>query len=280
MSKKISEVIVALIGAGGKMGLRLSRNLRKHQRSTRFVEIGAAGLEALSAEGFKTTPIEQAIDGADVVIVAVADSNIQKVCASINHLLKPGTIVVTLDAAVPYIGGLPNRPDLTYFIGHPCHTPMFNDEHEPAAKLDFSAGTIAKQHIVCTLMQGPESDYVIGEAICREIYAPVMRSHRVTVEQMALLEPVLSETIGGACLSIIREAMDEVIKRGVPAEAARDFILGHMYSMSSIVFQEREGAFSAAANLAIGSGRDALLREDWKKVFEKEAIRTSIRELL
>jgi pyrroline-5-carboxylate reductase len=279
MQDQASNAIVALIGAGGKMGLRIARNLKKHGRDTRHVEIGA-GIAALAAEGLEVTPIEQAVRGAKVVIVAVADSHIQKVTQAISPLLVPGTMLLTLDAAVPYTGGLPDRTDLTYFIGHPCHTPMFNDEHEPAAKLDFSAGTIAKQHIVCTLMQGPEADYAVGEAVCREIFAPVMRAHRVTVDQMALLEPVLSETVGGACLSIIREAMDEVVRRGVPPQAARDFILGHMYSMSSITFEERKGAFSAAANLAIAAGRKALLRDDWKKVFEPEAIRESIRELL
>ena len=40
-------------------------------------------------------------------------------------------------------------------------------------------------------MQGPEEDYARGEAIARAMYAPVMRSHRVTVEQMAILEPAL-----------------------------------------------------------------------------------------
>lgn len=276
----MQEINLALIGAGGKMGLRIARNLHKHGRTVRHVEIGEAGRAALAADGLTTTPMEQALDGAKVVIMAVADSAIQRVCQTISPRLAAGTILLTLDAAVPYTGGLPDRPDLTYFIGHPCHTPMFNDEHEPAAKLDFSAGTHARQHIVCTLMQGPESDYAIGEAVCRDIFAPVMRVHRVTVDQMALLEPVLSETVGGACLSIIREAMDEVVSRGVPREAARDFILGHMYSMSATIFEERKGAFSAAANLAIASGRKALLRDDWKNVFEPDAIRASIQELL
>ena len=44
-------------------------------------------------------------------------------------------------------------------------------------------------------MQGPDSAYALGEEIAKVIWAPVMRSHRVTVEQMALLEPGLSETV-------------------------------------------------------------------------------------
>ena len=50
----------------------------------------------------------------------------------------------------------------------------------------------------------------IGEEIAKIIWAPVMRSHRVTVEQMALLEPGLSETVCASLLVVMREAMDEV----------------------------------------------------------------------
>lgn len=272
--------VVALIGAGGKMGLRIARNLRKHGQEARCVEISEAGRAALKAEGIETVAARQALDGAQVVILAVADSAIERVARSLSEDIRPGTMVITLDAAVPYIGGLPDRDDLVYFIAHPCHTPMFNDEVDPVAKRDFSAGTHARQHIVCTLMQGPEEAYALGERVARVIFAPVMKAHRVSVGQMAVLEPVLSETVGGACLSIIREAMDEAIARGVPADAARDFILGHMYSMSSIIFEERQGAFSAAANLAIDSGRKALFKDDWKKVFEPASIRDSIKTLL
>ena len=88
--------------------------------------------------------------------------------------------------------------------------------------------------------------------VARAIYAPVMRSHRVTVDQMAILEPVLSETIGATCVTVIREGMDEAIRRGVPAEAARDFILGHLNVEIAIVFDELEnGTFSDGAKKAI-----------------------------
>ena len=40
---------IALIGAGGKMGLRLSRNLKGSAYETRHVEISEAGRAALAA---------------------------------------------------------------------------------------------------------------------------------------------------------------------------------------------------------------------------------------
>jgi D-apionate oxidoisomerase len=111
------------------------------------------------------------------------------------------------------------------------------------------------------------------------IWAPVMRSHRVTVEQMALLEPGLSETVCATLLVVMREAMDEVVARGVPHEAARDFLLGHMNVLGAVIFDEVKGVFSDACNKAITFGKPALMRDDWKRVFEPKEIADSIRRI-
>jgi hypothetical protein len=219
------------------------------------------------------------LDGAEVVILAVPDTHIGKVAAGISSLLKAGTMVVALDAAAPFAGHLPERVDLTYFVTHPCHPPIFNDETEMAAKHDHFGGIAAKQHIVSALMQGPESAYALGEEVAKVIWAPVMRSHRVTVEQMALLEPGLSETVCATLLDVMREAMDEVVARGVPKEAARDFLLGHMNVLGAVIFGEVEGVFSDACNKAITFGKPALMRADWKRVFEPQEIADSIRRI-
>src|SRR5690242_17508611 len=187
---------IALFGAGGKMGCRLSANLQGSPFAVRHVEVSEAGQARLrDLLGVTCASEDEALDGADAVILAVPDIAIGKVAAKISPKLKPGTMVVVLDAAAPFAGHLPARADLTYFVTHPCHPPIFNEETEVAAKRDYFGGTAAKQHIVCALMQGPEEAYALGEQIGKTIYAPVLRSHRVTVEQMALLEPGLSETV-------------------------------------------------------------------------------------
>jgi D-apionate oxidoisomerase len=272
--------IIALFGAGGKMGCRLSKNLLDSPFSVRHVEVSDAGKARLSAE-LGVTPVEQraALDGADVVILAVPDTAIGKVAGAISPQLKAGTMVVVLDAAAPFAGHLPDRKDLTYFVTHPCHPPIYNDETDMAAKRDFFGGVAAKQHIVCALMQGPEAAYALGEAIAKTIWAPVMRSHRLTVEQIALLEPGLAETLCGSLLTVMREAMDEVIARGVPAQAARDFLLGHMNVMGAVLFKEIDGVFSDACNKAIEFGKPALMRDDWKRIFEPQEIADSIRRI-
>jgi hypothetical protein len=271
---------IALFGAGGKMGCRLSKNLLGSRFSVRHVEVSEAGKTRLMSElGISTVAPEVALAGADVVILAVPDTLIGKVAAQISSQLAKGTMVVVLDAAAPFAGHLPKRDDLTYFVTHPCHPPIFNDETDMSSKRDFFGGVHAKQHIVSALMQGPESAYALGEEIAKVIWAPVMRSHRVTVEQMALLEPGLSETVCASLLVVLRDAMNEVVTRGVPAEAARDFLLGHMNVLGAVIFNEVDGVFSDACNKAIQFGVPALMRDDWKKVFEPQEIADSIRRI-
>jgi hypothetical protein len=271
---------IALFGAGGKMGHRLSRNLKDSRFTVRHVEVSDAGRARLAQDfGIDCVPAGEALADAQVAILAVPDTHIGKVAQSVEHLLKPGTMVMVLDAAAPFAGHLPQRKDLTYFVTHPCHPPIFNDETEMAAKLDRFGGIAAKQHIVNALMQGPEEHYALGEEVARTIWAPVMRSHRVSVEQMALLEPGLSETVVASLLDVMREAMDEVVARGVPAEAARDFLLGHMNILGAVIFKEQPGVFSDACNKAIQFGKPMLMRDDWKRVFEPEEIAASIRRI-
>jgi hypothetical protein len=268
---------IALLGAGGKMGLRLSANLEGSRYQVRHVEISDKGRAALKSRGIEAIDQDQALNGAEAVILAVPDNRIHTVMQSIEKNLAPGTLVILLDVAAAYAGLLPDNPGLSYFITHPCHPPIFSDEVDPKAQRDFFGGEYAKQHIVCCLMSGPEEAYAQGEEIARTIYKPVMKSHRCTVEQMAILEPVLSETVLGTCLTILREATDEAVRRGVPAEAARDFILGHMRVELAIVFQEKEGAvFSDGALKAIERARDVIFKPDWRRVFEPEAIAESV----
>jgi len=271
---------IALLGAGGKMGLRLSANLQGSPYEVRHVEISHNGRAALRARGIESQPADTALAGADAVILAVPDNRIHSILESIEQKLAPGTLVILLDVAAAHAGLLPDNPTLNYFVTHPCHPPIFSDEVAPLAQRDFFGGEHAKQHITCCLISGPEEAYATGEQIARTIYKPVMKSHRCTAEQMAILEPALSETVLGTCLTILREATDEAARRGVPYEAARDFILGHMRVELAIVFEEKEGAvFSDGALKAIDRARNVIFKPDWKRVFEPDAIDESVRHI-
>ncbi|WP_347137447.1 phosphogluconate dehydrogenase C-terminal domain-containing protein [Paracoccus sp. SSK6] len=272
---------VALFGAGGKMGVRLSTNLAKTDFDVAHVEVSDAGRERLKTElGFDTVDADAALSGAEVVILAVPDTVIRKVAASVVPQVAAGTMIVILDAAAPFAGHLPERADITYFVTHPCHPPIFNDEDTPEGRADHFGGVAAKQGVVNALMQGPREHYELGDRIARAIYAPVARSYEVTVKQMAMLEPGLSETVCASLLTIMREAMDEVVARsGVSKECARDFLLGHMNILGAVIFEERQGQFSDACNKAIEFGIPMLMRDDWKKVLEWDEVAASIERI-
>lgn len=271
---------IALIGAGGKMGVRLSKNLARSEHDVRYVEVSPAGVERLKNEA-NVNVMDQAdaIDGAEVVILAVPDNLIGKVSAGIVPAMASGSTLILLDPAAPAAGHLPERADIAYFVTHPCHPSIFNEEAEEAARLDRFGGIAARQSIVNALMQGNEANYEAGAAVAEIIWAPVLRTHRVTVEQMALLEPALSETMAASLLQIMREGIDEVVKRGVPEMAARDFLLGHLNILSAVTFGHLPGAFSDACNKAVEFGKVRLMRDDWKGIFDKEEVDESIRRI-
>jgi hypothetical protein len=137
-------------------------------------------------------------------------------------------------------------------------------------------GGVAKQHVVAALLQGPEEDFARGEAVVRHMFAPVMNVHRVTVEQMAILEPALAETVVLTFMFAMREALQEAIARGVPAEAARDFLLGHIHVDIGILFGFLDAQVSDGAKLAAKRGMERLLQPDWKKAFEPDDVHDQV----
>lgn len=269
---------IALLGAGGKMGVRLAANLRDSRFEVAHVEIGEAGRARLRDElGVGTVDQRSAVAGAEVVVLAVPDRAIGAVCQEIVPQASPGTMFVVLDAAAPHAGQMPAREDVTYFVTHPCHPPLYNDENAEN-RTDYFGGVRAKQHIVCALMQGPEEHYALGEEVARRIYAPVMNAHRCTVEQIAILEPALSETVGATMALALRKATDEAVRRGVPAAAARDFMIGHLNIELAIAFGIfPEGKFSDGALKAIAEAEPEIFRDGWlDRVFDPAAIRRSV----
>jgi len=262
----MGKLKIALVGAGGKMGCRLTDNLKKSEYDMSYIEVSPAGIERLTQRGIQTTTAAAAVPGADVVILAVPDIYIGKVASELLQTFKPGCIVVTLDPAAAFGGHLPARDDISYFVSHPTHPSVFNWEEDKKDHYDYFGGITARQSIVCALKQGPEKDYATGEALAMTMYAPVSRAHRITVEQMALLEPGLAETFLGAVMFTMREAMEEVIKKGLPREAVFDFFMGHIPG----------GVFSDACYKAIQIGRPLIFKEDWKKVLDPDHVKYQV----
>jgi D-apionate oxidoisomerase len=106
-----------------------------------------------------------------------------------------------------------------------------------------------------------------------------MNAYRVTVEQMAILEPAMAETVILTCMFVMKEAIDEAVRHGVPVEAARDFALGHMNVNTGILFGYLDAQFSDGARLAVARAMDELLRPDWRKVFEPDQVRAQVKAI-
>ncbi len=269
---------IALLGAGGKMGVRLARNLMNTEYQVDHVEISVEGRKRLKDQtGIECVDADDAISSADAVIMAVPDAKIGQVLHTFVRKLKPGAAVIMLDAAAPYADQLPARDDVTYFVTHPCHPPINRWESTKEAQDDHFGGVAAPQAIVCALVQGPEDDYAPCEAIAKTIYKPVMRSHRITLEHMAILEPALSETIGATLVTAMAEAIDSAAEKGVPRQAAEDFMLGHIGIEMAIVFGWLPGGkFSDGALMAIERAKTRIFQDDWLDVLDPKEVRKSV----
>jgi hypothetical protein len=272
---------VCLVGAGGKMGMRLTHNLNDNpDYNMTYLETGLQGIENLKK--YRITPADEdtAIPEADMVILGVPDVILGKVSGQIIPKMKAGAVVITLDPACALAGKLLHRDDLTYFISHPSHPSIFNWEPTREAQADYFGGNLAKQAIVCAHFKGDESLYSSCEKLASDMYAPVSKSYRITAGQMGLLEPALVETLCSTLQVIVREGLDEVVRRGVPYEAAREFLLGHLNIQLAVIYQQIPGAaFSDAANKAIVRGKPLLINPEWKQVFEPDNVMEQITDI-
>jgi hypothetical protein len=277
----MATTTVALIGAGGKMGRRITDHLKDHPQYTLLcVECSESGIAVLAERGQATMPAEEAARLADAMILAVPDRILGELAHELVPCVRQDCLVIVLDPAAAHAGELPPRKDISYFVTHPCHPSVFEHEEDPAARADFFGGTLARMPIVCALMQGPEHHYALGEKLACDFFAPVTRSHRITVEQMALLEPVMAETVGIAVVLALREALEEAVKRGVPRPAAEDFLYGHIKVPLGIAFGRVDFDFSDGAKLIAQYGRQHVLQPDWKRIFEPDEVLEQVRAIV
>jgi len=271
---------IALVGAGGKMGCRLTDNfLQCSHYALDYLEISEQGIQNLAKRNVTLSDHEKAIPEADVVILAVPDVAIGKISDKVIPAMKPGALVLTLDPAAPLDGVIHHRDDLGYVIAHPCHPGIFNWEPTEAAFRDFYGGISAKQSIVVALMHGTEKHYLLGEKVSQDMYAPILHTHRISLEQMAILEPAMVETLAQTCMEVVKEGYDRILELGVPEAAARDFVLGHLRIQIAVLFKEVNGSFSDAAYKISKRAKPILFKENWKQIFEMDDIRNQVRDI-
>jgi D-apionate oxidoisomerase len=249
------------------MGYRVARKLAEAGHDMRAIEIGEAGRARLTEAGIR--PMDQAEGLAGPRRGRAGPARQHHRQGRHRHRAATGP---RHDGADPRCRGtlcrcLPkDRPDLTYFVGHPCHPPLYNDETDWAARRDYHGG-VAKQAIVCALMQGPEEHYALGVEICQAMWSPVTRVHRVTVEQLAILEPGLSEMVAMAMVDVMSLAVDEcATKYGIDREAAQDFLIGHLNVEIAMWFGFSPKVPSDAAVLVQEFGKQLIMKDNWREV--------------
>ena len=116
---------IALLGAGGKMGVRLSTNLKDTRFDVDHVEVSEEGRARLKQTlGIECMEQGQAVSSADAIVMAVPDRLIGKILKTFVKDLRSGAKVVMLD-------GGPARRRAAGARGH--H--LFRDTSVPPAHL-------------------------------------------------------------------------------------------------------------------------------------------------
>ncbi|RPE76367.1 MULTISPECIES: phosphogluconate dehydrogenase C-terminal domain-containing protein [unclassified Frondihabitans] len=277
-----ADITVAVIGAGGKMGQRVSNNLAKSSYTTLYAEASPAGVAHIESLGRTVTATDEAVKGADVVILAVPDVVLGKVSESVVPAMKSGAIILTLDPAAAYAGLLAARDDIHYAVAHPCHPSVFLERTTKEEWADTFGGVAAPQEVIAALEGVDESSPVreLATQVISTIYAPVIAVHYVTVKQLAVLEPTLVETIACMVGAFLKEALEETIDGvGVPYEAARAMLYGHTWIALTNGLRG-SNPFSDACHIAMDYGRESIVKDDWKKIFDDSELDSVIARML
>ena len=312
------ELTVTVVGAGGKMGMRISANLDRTSYTTRYVETSPAARDRVRAAGRELSEATDAVPQSDVVILAVPDVLLGEISARIVPAAKPGAVVLTLDPAAAYAGVLARRADLHLAVAHPCHPSVFLERTSAEEWADTFGGVAAPQDVVAAIEPGKTPDRAPDDAapddtaagdtaagdtaagdtaagdtaaggrtardraeeVVRAMYAPVLDVHWVTVEQLAFLEPTLVETITCMISGLLKEALKETVNTvGVPEAAARAMLFGHT-QVALTNSLRGSNPFSEGCLVAMDYGRQAIITEDWKKVFDRTELDRVIARML
>lgn len=273
-----SQETVVVIGAGGKMGLRVSANLSRSRYRALYCETSGPGTERVRAAGRTVVPTAEAVREADVVVLATPDTVLGQVSHEIVPLLKDGAVLLTLDPAAAYAGLLATRDGVVQAVAHPCHPSVFLERTTSEEWADTFGGVSAPQDVVAAVDDPVEQARV--EAVVRVIYGPVLDVHWVTVKQLAVLEPTLVETVACMVGTLLKEALHETVHTvGVPEAAARAILHGHIQIALTNALRG-SNPFSEACEIAIAYGHETIIKDDWKRIFDDAELDRVITRML
>jgi D-apionate oxidoisomerase len=273
-------IAIAVIGAGGKMGMRVSNNLAKTPHRVAYVENSETGRKRTIDAGRDLTEPPIAVADADIVVFAVPDLALSTVTAELVPLMKPGSIALTLDPAAAYAGLLADRDDVVRAVTHPCHPSIFLERTTPEEYADTFGGIAAPQDAIAAIESDDPDLRAVLDATVRAIFSPVIDVHYVTIKQLAQLEPTLVETVACMIGSLLNEALSEAVNTmGVPEAAARSILYGHT-QVALANGLRGDNPFSDACLIAMEFGRDRIIKEDWKRIFRDDELDENLAGML
>ncbi len=259
---------IAVVGAGGKMGMRVSNNLQRSQHTVFYCENSPAGRQRTTEAGREVSATADVVGAADVVILAVPDVALAPVSAEIVPQLRPGAIVLTLDPAAAYANLLTTRDDVVFAVAHPCHPSIFLQRRTKEELDDTFGGIAAPQDVVAAIETDDDAVRAAAESVIAQMYAPVLNVHWVSVKQLAYLEPTLVEVVACMIGDLLNEALRETVEKvGVPEPAARAMLYGHT-QVALANGLRGDNPFSDACLIAMDYGREKIIKEDWKSIFD------------
>lgn len=274
------NLTIAVVGAGGKMGMRVSNNLQASGHTVHYSENSPAGRQRTTDAGRRLTDTLAAVADADVVILAVPDVALAPVSAEVVPGLRPGAVVLTLDPAAAYANLLVRRDDVEYAVAHPCHPSVFLQRRTEEELKDTFGGIAAPQDVVAAFESDDLDKRAQTEEVIRRMYAPVLDVHWVTVKQLAYLEPTLVEVVACMVGALLNDALQETVHTvGVPEPAARAMLMGHV-QVALANGLRGDNPFSDACLVAMDYGRDKIIKDDWKSIFDDAELDSVLTKML
>ena len=275
------QLKIALVGAGGKMGMRVSDNLQHSAHDVGYVENSPAGQQRTLDAGRSLTesnnggPRRRRGDPCRPRHRPRSGLGTAR-----SRLCQSGTIVLTLDPAAAYANLLYQRGDIEYAVAHPCHPSVFLQRKTEAELNDTFGGVAAPQDVVAALESGNADKQAVAETVIRLMYAPVVDVHWVTVKQLAYLEPTLVEVVACMVGDLLNDALQETIHTaGVPEPAARAMLMGHV-QVALANGLRGDNPFSDACLIAMDYGREKIIKEDWKSIFNDDQLDHVLKQML
>ena len=278
----MSRKKIVVLGAGGKMGNRITANIKDlEELDISYIEISEEGRRKLKQNlNVNATDSYEPLKSSQTVIFAVPDVLIEKVSRQVIPLLQSGATVIGLDPAAHYGKVMMMREDLKYFVVHPCHPSLFpfEDNLSLKAQKDWFGGIgAAKMDLVCAMQQGTDEDYNENEAFAKQMFKPVNKCFRISIDQMILLEPALVESITTPLIMGIRQAVDACVDQGVPREVVMAFVMGHLKVQFGVIFDFAGFPFSDGANLAAKNGMKDIFKDGWlEKIMNRNSVDESV----